>query len=590
MLSTNMPGFEPELVLVIEIAGRVADFLRAVKATTGMEWLGEWELDAIEPDAEFYQNPEVGVNFFKQRIAEVDAEQSREIQQYLRAIDYIDSNGKIIGEQLVFTDVPANIAPLQEAITEAIVAARKEKPVGGQVYLTMSNQQGMDELVALHRQWQQGQQLPRGKANWAKVFARIVRIRRWGIRETLIETGMLEAWRDLLDNADPTQEVPFQIELFYGSDNYRKRNEQQLQQLLKALGGRITGQPKFLDMKAIAFHAAKAVLPAARVREFVQAVDSQKDGVDLPLLMFSGIMYFRPTGQSLATSVPTEAESFAVPSGEPELPPVAAILDGVPNLQHSALAGQLLLDDPENLSAEYQPGERRHGTAMASLVVHGDLNVTTPPLKHKVHHVPIMQPNPNNRNVEHVPEQVFLEDRIELAVRRLLDGSGNVPGQAAEVKLINLSVCDPTRPFARTPSPLARLLDWLCWKYRVLFCVSAGNVSDNIAVGMSRQQFESMAAEERTKHVLQQLDKKIAERRLLSPAESLNALTIGAQHTDGTGDFDLRHRIDLLPGNEVLSPISRVGHGFHRSVKPEVLFPGGRQLYHDTPSNGGYRN
>lgn len=42
---------------------------------------------------------------------------------------------------------------------------------------------------------------------------------------------------------------------------------------------------------------------------------------------------------------------------------------GAPNVQHQALRGRLLFDDPDNLSAQYQPGERKHGTALAGKVL-----------------------------------------------------------------------------------------------------------------------------------------------------------------------------------------------------------------------------
>ncbi len=63
--------------------------------------------------------------------------------------------------------------------------------------------------------------------------------------------------------------------------------------------------------------------------------------------------------------------------------------------EHEALKGRLLYDDPDNLAAQYQPGERRHGTAMASLVVLGEQpNGQTTPLASQVYHLPVMQPNP----------------------------------------------------------------------------------------------------------------------------------------------------------------------------------------------------
>ena len=137
-------------------------------------------------------------------------------------------------------------------------------------------------------------------------------------------------------------------------------------------------------------------------------------------------------------------------------------------------------------------------------------------------------------------------------------------------------------------SPWARLLDWLSWKYRVLFCVSAGNYADSINVDIPNAEFMALTDGQKVTHVLKCIDRQLSQRRLLSPAESLNALTIGALHADDSGDYVMRQRIDLLPGAALFSPVSRVGHGFRRSIKPEILFPGGRQLYHDTQTNGHY--
>ena len=72
---------------------------------------------------------------------------------------------------------------------------------------------------------------------------------------------------------------------------------------------------------------------------------------------------------------------------------------------------------------------------------------------------------------------------------------------------------------------------------------------------------------------------QLSGRRILSPAESINAITVGATHTDSGGTYYQGQRTDLLPGAALFSPAARLGHGFRRSVKPEILFPGGRQLY-----------
>src|SRR5690606_23608389 len=119
-----------------------------------------------------------------------------------------------------------------------------------------------------------------------------------------------------------------------------------------------------------------------------------------------------PTGQSLAAGDADEGEPAEFVVGQPELPPIAALLDGAPLLLHDALKDRLLFDDPFDLARHYQPGERKHGTSMASLIVHGELSGgQRTPLARKIYCAPVMQPNPHSQNRdEHMPDEVFFED------------------------------------------------------------------------------------------------------------------------------------------------------------------------------------
>lgn len=530
-ISGVVTGLEPEAVIVIEIAGSVDNFKRAVDVTEGLEWLGEWDVEDIEPDENFY------------------AENTR-------------------GE-------------------------KTDKLLTGRLFLSFSNEQGISELLSLWKLWEEEKPLPQGKAKWRDIFAQTRKIRRWGIEETLGEAHMIDRWRTLLDPAHSVESVHCQIELFYRRTmEKRKQNENVIVSILEEIGGSALGP--FLDMPEIAFHAIKVKLPGSSVRHLLNLLDKPGAELDIQLFKFPGVMYFRPTGQSLAVSGEDAGESAEFPKGSPELPPVAAILDGVPNLQHEALKDWLLFEDPFDLVSKYQPGERKHGTAMASLVVHGELaDSQSNPLVRKVYHLAVMQPNQHARSFgkheEHFPDDVFFEDRIEIAVRRMFEGEGNAHPQAPGVKIINISIGDPERPFIHTPSPWARLLDWLSWKYRVLFCVSAGNFSGDIDVGLPNGEFSKLSDEQKVALVLKCIEQQLSERRLLSPAESLNALTVGALHTDESGDYASGHRIDLLPNAALFSPASRFGHGFRRSVKPEILFPGGRQLYQTPYQNSGHQ-
>ena len=522
-LSGALVGLEPEMVLVIEIVGRLGDFRQAVEAT-GLEWLGETEIDDLEAeDVGFYERDAAG----------------------------------------------------QPAV----------KSLSGRMFLAMSNMAGMQEILSLWEKWKTNERLPHGKAKWKAVFEQLNVLRRWGIEEKLVETGMIDRWRDLLDLYNPEEKVKFQIELFYRKDdNKRRDNETAIRSLLEGLGGQTLSE--FLDIPQIAFHAVKAELPARAIHSLLDQVAAGGTDIDIELFKFSGIMYFRPTGQSLAVSEEGEGEAAEFPKDVSELSPVAALLDGAPLQLHEALKDRLLVDDIFGLEAAYQPGERKHGTAMASLIIHGDRsNLKSEPLPYRLYCVPVMQPNHQTlEHDEHMPDDVFFEDRIHIAVRRMFEGSGDVTAQAPTVKVINLSIGDTAREFIHTPSPWARLLDWLAYKYRVLFCVSAGNYCDEIDIGFNQQQFAALSDKEKISATVKAISNSLTSRRLLSPAEAMNAITVGAAHADNSGDAypQFGQRVDVLPSQTLFSPATRLGFGFKRSIKPDILMPGGRQLY-DAP-------
>lgn len=580
-------GLEPEMVLVIEIVGSVDDFRRAVDQTEGLEWLGEWDMEDLEPDNDFYEIPNIGVDFFMIKTeGRITKGQSKEIRDVLLQQECIDDRGKLIVDVIPPLSLADHLKDLNGEINSAIYAARTKKKMPGRLFLSLMNEQGQSELLNLWESWDKERRLPKKKTKWRDVFNQTLRIRRWGIEETLHQTGMFDRWRALSDLIDPAEEIHCQIELFYRKDPAKRlENQEKIATLLVEVGGKTLGP--FIDMPDIAFHAVKAAVPANSVRHLVSLLESPNTEIDIQLFKSPQIMYFRPTGQTLSISVDETgeaaefpSESLEFPSESLELPPVVAIFDGAPNLLHDALRDRLFFDDPYDLGEKYQPGERRHGTQMASLVVHGEfVSEQDNSLSRKVYHVAMMQPNPQQRNQEHIPDEIFFEDRIESAVLRLLKGSDTMAALAPDIKIINLSIGDLGRPFLHTSSPLARLLDWLSWKYRVLFCVSAGNCVSDIDVGMPHTEFLALPEAQKITQVLKSISQQLSERRLLSPAESINALTIGALHTDESGDYQLGQRIDLLPHDALFSPISRFGHGFRRSIKPEINFPGGRQLY-----------
>ena len=553
--SGSLAGMEPETVLVIEIVGMVEGFKQAINKVDGWEWLGEWDVEEIEEGAGFYKGitkrkrtgkPLKGMTF-----------QSVEIQEKI--------------------EVGAGFHK------EIAKGERSGKPLKGMTFLSVGNKDGYKELLKLWEDWKKGEgsskYLPHGKKKWGKVFTWVRNIRRWGAPEVLHETGMVEHWGEDVETRD--SERAFQIELFYRQDEAkRKAAEEEVRKKLEDEGGKVIG--KFLDAEEIRFHAVKAQLPGAKIKDLIKKLDSDGSETGIPLFNLSAVMHVRPTGQSMVSTDKEDGVEgeFSKILPDPELPSVVAILDGVPNLQHEALRGRLRLDDPDDLETEYRLGEKCHGTAVASLVVHGEnLSGQSTPLMRKIYCLPVMQAGARGSKDEGFPGEVFYEARTEKAVRRMFEGQGDEEPAAPDIKVINFSLGDRFRPFIRTPSPWARLLDHLSWEYKVLFCVSVGNFGDAIELDITSDEFVKLPEGEKVKCTMSVITKQLTERRLISPAESLNALTVGAIHSDKSEDHSLGNLVDLLPNDELFSPVSRFGHGFRRSIKPEVLFPGGRQLY-----------
>lgn len=481
----------------------------------GFEWLNEWDGDGLSPDEDFYN---------------------------------INTKGK-----------PA----------VSIVKNR--------LFVSLANQVSMQQLLSLWRIWQKGESFVRGTSKWKQLFDQLVTIRPWGIEETLEDTGMRDRWQDLLDPINPTQTISFQIDLFYRSQaDQRKKIEQQIGTVLAGLSGKLT---KILDIEQIRFHALKAELPAAAIKDLLEQLDHSELDQQISLFNFPGIMHFRPTGQSITSFAVEESGVSDVAEHAATQPPVAALLDGLPLVKHQALNGNLAIDDMFGVEQLYQQGERIHGTSMASLIMRGDLSADETPLTKALYCIPVLQPDTNRRSqntvVEHVPDDEFLEERILLAVQRLFESADST------IKLINLSIGNPEQVFTHTPSPLARLIDWLSFRYRVLFLVSAGNYTDSLELGISYGQWRKLNADEKTSAALTAANNNQLQRRLISPAEAFNVLTVGGMHQDEAGTYSVANRIDLLSNLTIPSLISRLGHGFKRSVKPEIYFPAGRQLFNE---------
>ena len=379
----------------------------------------------------------------------------------------------------------------------------------------------------------------------------------------------------------PDRAVRTEVELwFFKTEQRRQRAAQALTAAVIEAGGAVIHQAIIPE---IAYHGVLIDIPAAALPALIERREAS-------IALADEVMFLRP--QSLLLS-PLEMEAvedttLGARRGQPARgQPVAALLDGVPLQGHTLLAGRLMFDDPDDLQAQALVTRRVHGTAMASLILHGDLNAPEPALERPLYVRPLMiAPADGDERTE---ADRLLIDTLHRAVLRM-KGSAGQDSVAPTVFLINLSMGDIRRPFARLISPLARLLDFLSERYGILFLVSGGNVTAPLVLNEfdTWTEFEMAAANVRERAVLTALNAAKHERTILSPAESLNALTIGAHHHDNVRNRPaVPNAVDPFDDHELLNPSSALGLGFHRTIKPDLYFPGGREHLRMRRSGGG---
>jgi hypothetical protein len=569
-------GTSSENILVLETIGRPDNFRTAVAAVPGLKWLAEIDIDDIEVDARFFERPKIGSRFFKDRIFSFDVRDSREVVAAFTVNGIIDTDGYLKENSTpgsIRAAIPEDYSEFAEEILLAI-DTEKKSPLPGRMYLSLSNRQALSEIKTLFDTWERAGRLRHGAGAWGEIFSHLRAIRFWDVEDRVYDTGILDYWQKEVECKRGTaSKVAFEIEFTYEDHPVNRRQRQQhVERLTIAEGGAVIVS---CDIPQIHFQAIKIDVPVANIERVL-------GGDYSALFRDSGILFFRPSPQCAVESFADGTLEDIPAAPAPDAPPVVAVLDGLPFSRHNLLDGFIIIDDPDDFASSYQPREFNHGTAMLSLICRGELDAMEGPVTRKVYVRPILRPDEESaldRRPERVPKDVFFEDLVERAVRKMFSGDAGEPGSAPTVKIINLSVADPDRMFHRFPGPTARLLDWLSYKYKVLFCVSAGNITDSIYLGMDAAELTNITDDQRIAAVLSALYLDRRNRRIFTPSESINSITVGALHNDQSTPVIIDGCIDILPSDLLPSPLSPHGHGFRSSIKPEIVVPGGRQYF-----------
>lgn len=453
----------------------------------------------------------------------------------------------------------------------AIVKAEgpTSQPVPETLYTVMSNARAVAELVRLFTRWKADpdEPFPAGLAPLRTAFAQLRAVRRWGPADRVRETGLLEAWREEVAVVGGRGLSRVEIELWFRVDDRKRAAVQtRVTQLVADAHGTVVSSAV---IPAIRYHALLVDLPPNQIDTVLA------EGPDAIALLVSDTIAFVAPAQPMGLPglEPAEYLSPADAVLPAESRPRTALLDGLPLVNHTTLTGRLLVDDPDDYASRYTSARQHHGTAMASLICHGDLSSPGRPLSSRLYVRPVMEPHPYF-DTETLARDRLLVDLLHRCFHRMFEGDGTHPAVAPSVRIVNLSLGDPARVFVRRVSPLATLLDWLADHYNLLILVSAGNHPGSPVVSVEAvSDVDGMR-----KEMLHTLHGEARHRRLLSPAEAVNVVTVGAVHDDAT---------EIPPSDTVLDAVGRgmpasysaAGTGHQRSVKPEVLMPGGRQLF-----------
>lgn len=442
-----------------------------------------------------------------------------------------------------------------------------EDGAGGQgnniLYLTIPSPRGLKNLLAQWARYSRGEEpLKREDKPLWNLFAYLSDLRGWSEKDRI--DPALTKYIDLLVATHPDRHVQVELDFWYRNEKEHRDNSiEVLKRLLVEVEGQLLD---LVDISEIRYQGALVSLPAAVAKKLAAGNT---------ITQFDEIMTIRP--QSIySTELSPEAPEIGanISQSLPTRRCITALLDGYPVSAHAALSQRITIHEVDVRGEDVPAAVRNHGTAMASLIVHGDLQSTDGALTRPVALFPVLSSSGNPGNQETTPKGKLPIGVIYRALKELV--SNRAKPEFAGVTVVNHSICDTYAPYVRRPSPWATLLDYFSHHHQLLFLISAGNITESFPVDLfaNLNEFNDASPAEREAALLNAINAAKGTRGILSPAESINGVTVGALHIDGAGKPTTV--IDPYPEAEVPNLASAFGFGVNRSLKPDLVEQGGR--------------
>ncbi|MCB0832321.1 MAG: S8 family serine peptidase [Bacteroidetes bacterium] len=470
-----------------------------------------------------------------------------------------------------------------EDFPEGFHPSRDSETLSRTLYATMPTLESFRQIMSLWNAHQNDERAPTGAAPWWALFDLLLDLRPWGPEDRL-SGGARQAIENRLPlNEDEEVFIEFEI---WPTAHLQQRQlwREQTEQRITAFNGRVLDKSS-ISGDGFIYEAVLASLPAHVVRDMLDDPDDIQG-----LATLEGIQFIMP--QMIGQAEPGDPQGPVVdypPQGQfvPDAPLRAALLDGTPVAGQAALDGGVVIEDVHDLVRLSLVNHRYHGTAMASLILRGDLEADGIPLQDaRLVAVPILVDNDSGG--AWTPNNMLFVDLVHSTLTQLMASETPL---ARDVFVVNFSIGIRDMRFAGRISSLARLIDWWAAKEGVLFVISAGNISEGLYLsGITSVAFEDSNDDERRRAVRGSLRASIYDRTLLAPAESLNALAVGAISKDLNGR-NPHHQAGIMTlenDGEILPQLtSALGLGPHRIIKPDLVAIGGRQEFRPIPQGAG---